>query len=110
MVALTQRLARMQEAKLLKEQVDVAQHKEAVLKGHLQACTNEAYTITASIGAKLTQLQATQQRIQGGSSVAVVTDQCVEDFEEAAAQCTAKVATIQIDFGDPPAKTSGTIE
>lgn len=34
-MVLTQQLARMQQAKELKEQVDVARHKEAVLKAHV---------------------------------------------------------------------------
>ena len=48
-VALTQRLARTQEERALKEQVDVARHKEAVLKVHLQSWIDMAYAITASI-------------------------------------------------------------
>jgi len=35
-VAITQRLAKLQETKALKVQVDEAQHKEAVLKAHLK--------------------------------------------------------------------------
>ena len=34
-VSLTQRLAKMQQDKSLKEQVDIAQHKEVVLKARL---------------------------------------------------------------------------
>jgi len=45
---------------VLKEQVDVVQHKEAVLKACLHPYIDEAYTITTSIEANLTQLQATQ--------------------------------------------------
>ena len=63
MVSLTQRLARMQQEKALKEQVDATRHKEAVLKACLQPWIDKAYTITASIESNLTQLQATQQRI-----------------------------------------------
>ena len=59
MVSLTQRLARTQQAKALKEQVDATRHKEAALKMRLQLWINEAYTITISIEAKLVQLQAT---------------------------------------------------
>ena len=49
----------MQEAKVLKEQVDATRHKETVLKVRLQPWINEAYTITTSIEAKIAQLQAT---------------------------------------------------
>ena len=50
----------MQEAKALKEQVDVTRHKEAVLKVHLQPWIDEAYTITTSIEGKLAELQSSQ--------------------------------------------------
>jgi len=73
MVSLTQRLARMQQEKVLKEQLDAASHKEVVLKACLYSWINEAYSIIASIEENLTKLQATQQRIQGNSSAAVVT-------------------------------------
>jgi len=53
----------MQQEKALKAQVDAAQHQEAVLKARLQLWIDEAYTITASIEAKLTQLQAIRERI-----------------------------------------------
>lgn len=56
-VDLTQRFARMQEEKALKEQVDVTRHKEAVLKAFLQPWIDEAYTITTSIEGNLTKLQ-----------------------------------------------------
>ena len=59
--------------------MDAARHKEAVLKVHLQPWIDEAYTITASIEAKIAQLQATQERILGSSSIAVVTEQCMEE-------------------------------
>ncbi len=77
-VALTQRLAWMQQEKALKEQVDVARHKEAVLKVHLQPWIDEAYTITTFIEGKLAKLQAAQQNIQSSSSAAV-TEQRMEE-------------------------------
>ncbi len=43
----------------MKEQVDVAQHKEAVLKVHLKPLLDEAYSVTSSIERKLANLQAT---------------------------------------------------
>lgn len=43
----------MQHAKALKEQVDFAQHKEAVLKARLQPWIDKAYTITTSMEAKI---------------------------------------------------------
>lgn len=52
----------MHEAKALKEQVDVAQPKEAVLKAHLHPWIDEAYTIKTSIEGKIMALQATQQQ------------------------------------------------
>lgn len=53
MVALTQRLAWMQQAKVLKEQVDVTQHKEGDLKEHVQPWIDEALVIIALIEARL---------------------------------------------------------
>ena len=53
MVALTQRLAWMQQAKALEEQVDMAWHKEAVLKVHIQPSIDEAFTIIVEIEGKL---------------------------------------------------------
>lgn len=61
----------MPEAKALKEQVDSARHKEAVLKVHLQPWIAEAYAITTSIEGKLAKLHASRQNIYSSSSVAV---------------------------------------
>ncbi len=58
-----QRLAKLQEAKTLKEQVDATQHKEEVLKARLKPKMDEAYAVTTSIEGKLETLQATQQRL-----------------------------------------------
>lgn len=52
-VILTQRLAKLQQVKALKEQVDVARQKEAVLKAHIQPWIDEAFTITTTIKGKL---------------------------------------------------------
>jgi len=51
-----QRLAKLQEAKALKEQVDIAKHKEVALKAHLQPSLDEAYAITTTIEGKLASL------------------------------------------------------
>lgn len=75
----------MQQEKVLKEQVDPTWHKEAVLKVRLQPWIDEAYTITASIEAKLVQLQATQEMIQSSSSMTTVTKQCIKEFQQAVA-------------------------
>lgn len=56
MVSLTQRLTRIKKAKALKEQVDVARHKEAVLKACLQPWIDEVYMIKTSIEGKLVKL------------------------------------------------------
>jgi len=79
--------------------VDITQHKEAVLKAHLLPWIDEAYIITASIEAKLAQLQATQQRIQGNSSKKTVTKQHVEEVQQVVTQCAVEVAGIQIELG-----------
>lgn len=61
--------------------MDAARHKEAVLKVHLQLWIDEAYTIISSIEAKLTQQQATQERIQGNSLATIVTEQRVKEVQ-----------------------------
>ena len=58
-VAITQMLAKLQEEKVLKEQVDAAQRKEAVLNARLGPYLEEAYVLTASIERKLASLQVT---------------------------------------------------
>lgn len=47
----------MQKAKALKEQVDTARHKEAVLKARVQSWIDEAFTMTTDIEGKLTHMQ-----------------------------------------------------
>ena len=47
----------MQQAEALKEQVDAAQHREVVLKAHIQPHIDEAIIIIMTIEGKLTQMQ-----------------------------------------------------
>jgi len=61
--------------------------------------------ITTSIEGKLATLQTTQQKTQGGSLTAV-TEQSVEEVQQAAAQCVAEVAVIQTELGGLRAKIS----
>lgn len=77
MVALTQRFTWMQQAKALKEKVDVARHKEVVLKVHVQPWIDEAFIITTCIEEKFAQMQGTQEQIQGNSSPTTVSEQLV---------------------------------
>ena len=63
-----QRLAKLQEVKALKEQVDAAQRKEVVLMARLGPWLDEAYVLTVSIEGKLASLKATQQKIQEDSA------------------------------------------
>lgn len=63
MMALTQRLARMQHSKALKEWVDGTRRKEAVVKVCIQPWINEAFTITTIIEGKLAQMQGTQAQM-----------------------------------------------
>ena len=50
------RLAKLQEAKELKEQAEAAQRKEAVLKARLAPWMDEAYLLSTTIGEKLASL------------------------------------------------------
>lgn len=97
MVPLTQRLSWMQEAKVLKEHVDVVRHKEVVLKVRLQPWIDKAYTFTASIEGKLMKLHVAQQNIQSSSSVGV-TKQHMEEVQQIVAQRVADVVVIQTEL------------
>lgn len=90
--------------------MDVTRHKEAVLKVRLLPWIDENYTITISIEAKITQLEATQERIQGSSSTAAVTEQRVEEVRQVDAQCATKLAVIQSKLGGPRTKISAPTE
>jgi len=56
MITLTQHLTGMNEVEAVKEQVDVAHQKEAMLKARIQPWLKEAFLVTAKIGEKLTQM------------------------------------------------------
>ena len=56
-VVLTQRLVKLQQAKALKEQPDVARQKEVVLKARICPWIDEAFLITADIEGKLAQMK-----------------------------------------------------
>jgi len=79
-IVLTQRLEKLQEAKQLKEQVDAALHKEAMLKARLKPWLDEAYIVTSSIEAKLVTLQVMQQNLQA-DSLGAMTEQMIEDVK-----------------------------
>ena len=64
-VVLTQRLVSMQQSKVLKEQVDVAGHKEEILKAYVQPWIEEAFTIIVDIEGNLAQIQGMYAQIQG---------------------------------------------
>lgn len=102
---MSQRLAKPEEAKVLKEQVDAAQRKEAVLKVHLNPWLDEAYLIITSIEGRLASLQETQQKLQA-DSVEPATEQLVEELKQPATQCTAEVAVVQLQLEGLHAKIS----
>lgn len=84
-------------------------HKEAVLKAQPKPWLDEAYTVTTSFEGKLATLQATQQKIQDGSSGAM-TKQMVEDTKQATTQCTVKVAVIRVELEGLRVKISAPTE
>jgi len=55
-ITITQRLAKLQEAKELKEQAEVVQRKEVVLKARLGPWLDESYVLSITIGEKLASL------------------------------------------------------
>jgi len=58
---------KLQQVKVLKEQVDVAQQKEAVLKVRVQPWIDEAFYINADIKGKLVQMKVMHALRQGFS-------------------------------------------
>ena len=81
-------------------------HKEVVLKAHIKTWINEAFVITASIKAKLMQMQGTQEQMQGSSSDTAVSKQRVQEVQQAAAQCTTDLAAVRAELGGLRAKIS----
>jgi len=77
-IMLTQKLAKLQEAKQLKEHVDAMLYKEVVLTARLKPWLEEAYVIIGNIEGKLANLQAMQQQLQADNTGAV-TEKIVED-------------------------------
>ena len=100
----------MKQEKALKEQVDDARHKEAILQVHLQLWIDEVYVVTTSIEEKLTQLQETQEKVQGSSSTTMVFEQQVEEVQQATTYCTADLAAIQAELGGIRTKISTPVE
>ena len=58
----------MQQAKELKEQVDAARHKEAVLKVDVQPWINEVFNITVDIEGKIAHIQGIYTLMQRSTS------------------------------------------
>ena len=100
----------MQQAKVLKEQVDVARHKETVLKARLQLWIHEAYIIIAPIEERMMQMQEIEEQAQGGSLATTVSKQHVQEIQQATPQCAANLAVTQVELGSLRAKISALIE
>ncbi len=97
-IAISQRLAKLHEAKQLLEQVEAVQSKEAVLKARLGPWMDEAYVLSTTIEEKLESLLRMKQKIQE-DSVGPTTEQLVEQIKQAATQSTTKVAMAQVELG-----------
>lgn len=82
----------------MKEQVDVAWHREAVLKVRVQPWINEAFAIIAKIEGKLVQMQGTQEQIQGSNSDTAVSKQYVQEIQQAVAQCVGDLAAVRAEL------------
>ena len=93
-VVLTQWLARMQQAKAFKEQVDVACHKEAVLKVLVQPCFDEAFTIMMDIEGKLAQIQEMHAQMQHSTPKTEGSEARMQQVQQAIAQCTANISIV----------------
>lgn len=92
-----EKLEKLQEAKELKEQVNATQQREAVPKARLGPWMDEAYVLTTTIEENLTNLQRTQQKIWGVSAGPTM-EQLVEQVKQAAIECIAEVAVVQVDL------------
>ena len=89
--------------------MDIALHKEAVLKERLKPWLEEACAVIGNIEGKFVTLQAMQQQLQADSTGAV-TEKRVEDEKQAIAQCTTKVTVIRVELNRLPAKIFMPIE
>ena len=98
-------MAKLQEAKELKEQAEVAQRKEAVLKARLGPWLDEAYVIFATIEEKLAGLQRTQQKIKEDNA-GPVTEHLVEQIKKDATQSAVEVAVAEVELGGLRSKIS----
>lgn len=102
---LTQRLGKLQEAKQMKEQVDITLHKEAVLMAQLKPWLGEAYEVTGNIEGKLATLQEMQQNLQA-DNIGAVMEKIVEDAKQVTTQWMTKVVVIRIQLDGIYAKIS----
>lgn len=108
-VAITQHLAKLQEARQLLTQVEETQKKEAVLKARLGPWLGEAYIFSTNIQEKMAKLQSTQQTIKQDNARPTV-EQLVEQIKQVAKQSVAEVEVAQVDLGDLHNKISMLVE
>ena len=94
-VVLTQQLTRMHQAKELKAQVDATRHKEAVLKARIQRWIDEAFTIMPDIEEKFVQIQGMRAQMQGSTLEIEVSEERMQQVQQAAAQCVADIKTVR---------------
>lgn len=104
-IATTQCLAKVQQAKKLLTQVEVAQKKEDILKTRLGPWLDEAYIISTNIQEKLVNFQSTQQKIKQ-DSLGPAREQLVEQIKQTAMQSVAKLVVAQVELGDLRSKIS----
>lgn len=108
-LAEAQFLAMLQEGKQLLAQVEDVQNKEALLKVRLHPWLEESYQVITSIHDNLKGLKQTQQImrlvVQGPT-----TKKMIEEVQQAAAQSTAEVVVIQVQYGGIPIKITAPTE
>lgn len=88
-VALTERLAQMQQDKVVNEQMGIAQHREFVLKVRVQPWIGKAFVIIEKIEGKPVQMQGMQEHIQGSNSNTMISEQYVQEIQQVVSQCAA---------------------
>lgn len=89
MVSLTQRLTRLQQARALKDQLDGAHEKEALLKECIQPWIDEAFIVIATIEGKLETMQELYMIGQECDLAHKSSEIRVEQVQQVVEQCVA---------------------
>jgi len=100
----------LREAEALKEQVDVARQKEAVLKECIQPWLKEAFAVTAKIEGQLAQMQGIYALRQGIAPDNEASKICAQWVQQTAKECVVDVSEVQRLLDELHVKTTAPTE